>query len=98
MHSGVLDSKQGPNILTLIWIHHVLQPTDPGSLTSVSGQLQAPAKPCREGAPHFPLDRRFGGPQSRFRWYGEMKILYFYGIGTPTSSQSLYRLRYRILK
>jgi hypothetical protein len=49
--------------------------------------------------PRYPLDRRLGGPQSRFGWRSERKILDSTGTWIPTlhrpvRSQSLYRLSY----
>jgi len=37
----------------------------------VSGQLHAPAAYLQGKSPWFPLDRRLGGPQSRFGHLGE---------------------------
>jgi hypothetical protein len=40
----------------------------------ISGNIQAPADlPPREKRPRYPLDRRLGGPQSRFGRVGEEK-------------------------
>jgi hypothetical protein len=41
-----------------------------------------------ERAPHYPLDRRLGGPQSRSGGRGEEKILYPTGSQTPTPQPS----------
>jgi hypothetical protein len=40
----------------------------------VGGQLHAPATLPPEEDPWYPLDRRLGGPQSRFGRDGEKKI------------------------
>jgi hypothetical protein len=39
----------------------------------VSGQLRAPAALPQEKIPSYPLDRRLGGPQSRYGRGGEEK-------------------------
>jgi hypothetical protein len=68
----------------------------------MSGQLHAPAALPLGKCPRYPFYRKLGGPQSRSRRYGEVKI--FYPIGTrtpappgrPARSQSLYRLTVRL--
>jgi hypothetical protein len=45
------------------------------ALDGVSGQLHVPAALLQGKEPHFPLDRRLGGPQSRSGRCGEEKNL-----------------------
>jgi hypothetical protein len=54
----------------------------------VSGQLHAPTALPSPKEARYPLDRRFGGPQSRSRRCGEEKILYPTGTRTPTPRSS----------
>jgi hypothetical protein len=49
----------------------------------VSGQLHAPAALATGKGPRSPLDRRLGGPQSRFGRREEEKILYPAGTAYP---------------
>jgi hypothetical protein len=50
----------------------------------VSGQLHTPAALPLGKEPRYPLDRKFGGPQSRCERHGKVKI--FEPIGTRTST------------
>jgi hypothetical protein len=56
--------------------------------TSWSGQLQDPAALPPKKEPQCPLDRRFGGPQSRSGRPGEDKIVDPTGTRTPTPRSS----------
>jgi hypothetical protein len=54
-----------------------------------SGQFHAPTPFYSRGkSPRYPLNRRFGGPQSRFGRHGEEKILDPTGTRTPTPRSS----------
>jgi hypothetical protein len=64
--------------------------SSPRHWLEVSGQLHAPAAllPGKE-PPHYPLDRRLGGPQSRSGRRGEEKILDPNGTQTPNPQLSI---------
>jgi hypothetical protein len=57
--------------------------------TSWSGQLHTPAALPPRKEPQYPMDRRFGGPQSRSGRHGDVTILAPTWTRTPATCSSI---------